>query len=282
MWKFSLTCSQAFLKHSSPAENKTRPNSAAYSVEIASSPSLTSENSPVEPKLDEVRTVSTTGASNIPEPTSSEKAAVNALLMAAMAMTEMGSSSSSLTAAVRSPQSSDVGSPKVKEPPDDSYCETPPKAIDLSEKLRDTKRQQPMALEIQKNEDTQYAKLTANEARTSFSDNGSTVETDDDSPKRDLPDETFSGQHPKVKRSRIGSHRKGIRNLGEEMISDDVNVENVSFPFNTYGHAYAGVDTMVETTPKAKTGKKEEITPVSARCIDFRRMNVHEHRAPKK
>jgi hypothetical protein len=280
MWKICLTFSQAFLKHSSPAANKSRPNSAAYNGEIASSPSLTSENSPVEPKLEEVSTVSTTGASNIPEPTSSEKAAVNALLMAAMAMAEMGSSSSSLVAAVRSPQSSDVGSPEVKEPPDETYYETPIKARDLSEKLRDSKRQQPMASEIQKN-GAQYPKLTANEARTSFSDNGSTVETDDDSPKRDLPDETSSGQHPKVKRSRIGSHRKGIRNLGEEMSSDHVNVENVSFPFNSYGHDYAGVDTMVETTPRAKTGKKEEITPVSARCIDFRRMNVNEPRAPK-
>jgi hypothetical protein len=81
---------QAFLKHASPAAaEKPKRTSSVDTTEVGSMPSLASEESPAERKTDDMKTVSVAGASAMPELMSSEKTAVNALLMAAMAMTEI-------------------------------------------------------------------------------------------------------------------------------------------------------------------------------------------------
>jgi hypothetical protein len=90
---------------------------------------------------------------------------------------------------------------------------------------------------------------------------------DEDSPKREYPghDETPS-QHHKVKRSRIGSLQKGSHGLRAEATT--------SAKAKAAGFAY--------NTPKNnKKGEgQNDLTPVSARCIDFRKMHVNESGAP--
>ena len=245
---------QAFLKHSSPAADKTRQSASHDVGDVASMPSLASENSPADSKFEEIRTVSVSGASRIPEPSSSEKTAVNALLMAAMAMTEMSGGSSQETA----PPESDTLMEDADQNSNRASYETPPKAQVTKEATQAASR-----VQVAGDESHEDARPTVSP----------TVPSDDeDSPKRDLPDRTPCNQH-KVKRSRIGSHRKGPRNLGEEM-NDDHKQDDKTSPSHVYS-TYNGENPIVET-PETKTrGKREEITPVSARCIDFRRMNVN-------
>ena len=238
------------MKHSSPAAKPSRPGGSHDVGDVASMPSLASEVSPADSKFEETKTVSAAGASKIPEPTSSEKTAVNALLMAAMAMTEMGAHETTAP-------KSDTKMPYVDRNHSKAPYETPPKAQVSRETTNNPDRAQSTS-----DERTQEARPTVSPTVAS---------EDEDSPKRDLPDSTPCNQQ-KVKRSRIGSHRKGPRNLGEEM-NDGAPPDEKMSPAHVYSN-YNGGNPIVETPDSKIRGKKEEITPVSARCIDFRRMNV--------
>ena len=68
------------------------------------------------------------------------------------------------------------------------------------------------------------------------------------------------GVQQKIKRSRVGSLRKGP----PRDLTSDLHQSN----------------TMVLETPKQSKEVKTELTPVSARCIDFKRMHVHESATP--
>jgi hypothetical protein len=216
--------------------------------------SLASENSPTEQQQAEdkrnVSAVATTRAAK-PPPTSSEKTAVNALLMAAMAMTEMCSGNQ--------PASTP---PKNNDGTQDDFFETPPKPH--VSKLKSPKRKQ----SIPGNSGVEaYSEPIRRGSVGTIQESSPSAASEEESPKRDCPDDTPS-QHPKVKRSRIGSLKKGPRNLGEEM-SDDK-------PPAAQPYTYANY---VAETPDQKTGGgTKDLTPVSARCIDFRRMNVNEQR----
>lgn len=206
--------------------------------------------------MDDSRVISATWASKIPEPTSSEKTAVNALLMAAMAMTEMGSQ----TAAPAAPPATTSTPPKryVTGAATATY-ETPPKR-DLAEKFRSPKRKTtPMSTDRRGSSGT--LPDSSPSALSDYCD-------DEDSPKREYPghDETPS-QHHKVKRSRIGSLRKGSHGLGAE-ITDAAKAKAAAFAYST------------PKNNKNAEGKINDLTPVSARCIDFRKMHVNESGAP--
>jgi hypothetical protein len=210
------------------------------------------------------------------QPNTAEKAAVNALLMAAVAMAEMSTQSVPLPDNQKQqPQQDPVSTPPdakttgIAEEDDDEIvdddedCKTPQK--NLLNQFQSPKRKQTETT-------THYMDTTPRtvgglrpedegESSTESSPSGSGGDSNDDSPKRDLAgmeDLTPSVQQ-KNKRSRIGSVRKGAsRNLGQEMAQ---------------GRANSSM--MVMETPKhLKSSARNELTPVSARCIDFKRMNM--------
>jgi hypothetical protein len=174
--------------------------------------------------------------------------------MAAMAMTEMGSQAAAAApppAITTSPKSYETGAAT------ETY-ETPPKR--LAEKFRSPKRKTtPMST------DRGGGCGTLPDSSPSA---GSDDCDDEDSPKREYPghDETPS-QHHKVKRSRIGSLRKGSHGLGAEM-TDAAKEKAAAFAYNT------------PKNNKKGEGQINDLTPVSARCIDFRKMHVNESGAP--
>jgi hypothetical protein len=228
-------------------------------------PSLSSEEtSPGERKVDDSRRISAKGASRISEPTSSEKTAVNALLMAAMAMTEMGSQTAAPTpspATTRTPPKSyEMGAATETE-----YT-TPPKRL-LAEKFRSPKRKTTPKRKTSPLVSTDRQGSSGTLPDSSPSVGGDDCD-DDDSPKREYPghDETPS-QHHKVKRSRIGSLRKGPHGSGADMI-DAAKAKASAFAYNT------------PKNKKQGEGQINEMTPVSARCIDFRKMHVNEGADP--
>jgi hypothetical protein len=268
---------QAFLKHASPVAKKAGQapkRTPSQDGDMGSMPSLTSsEESPNDSKADEVpsqkfKPVSSTTL----EPNTAEKTAVNALLMAAVAMTEMSSHAAPATTEV----------PLVSTPPDrrtetvapmeEEDCKTPQK--NLLRQFQSPKRKQADTESPgeHKEQNSVTPKMSQAKMRSQPNNGGSSTESsptgsgtgtgeedNDDSPKRDnseLTDMTPSLQQ-KSKRSRIGSVRKGpSRNLGQEMAHDQPSP-------------------MVMQTPKqAKSTVTNDLTPVSARCIDFKRMHV--------
>jgi hypothetical protein len=245
---------QAFLKHASPAAAKAKRTSSVDTGEVGSMPSLasdTGEESPAERKTGDMKTVSVAGASAMPEPTSSEKTAVNALLMAAMAMTEMSGHDTQAT----------TPPPAAKNGPIEDDHETPQR--NLLGAFKSPKRKQSEAANPQ--DLSSYpadGPTRGGSSETSSPCPGS----DEDSPKREHPGNDTPSNQQKTKRSRIGSLKKGPRNLGSEMSETPMKAAPPSHKKN---------DMM--TTPKTKgDGKKNELTPVSARCIDFRKMHVND------
>lgn len=190
----------------------------------------------------------------IQKPTSSERTAVNALLMAAMAMTEMSGQNNGeeeeAKAAAPTPGKDDSRTTQMEE--DD--CETPQK--NLLAKFNSPKRKQSDP------DDTIRLKNGNNNDQ-------SDEDEEDESPKRDHPGgNTPCSNEQKVKRSRLGSHKKFPRSLGKDMEHQRL-ATSVLNGLNNNGAAM--------TTPKQKGQlNNKDLTPVSARCIDFRKMHVNE------
>ena len=229
------------MKQSSPpAQKPTRRLSAGATV--TSMPSLSSERtdtmsddtSPGERKVDE--SVGGSGNSKVKaSPTSSEKTAVNALLMAAMAMTEMGGGAPNDVSTPPKADSADYTTPPTKDP--------------LAKNRTPKRKQSPMDAMVQ------HAAGDSSSPNAAIGDTQSQASSDKSSPSNS--DTTSDGgmtpsPAPQLKRSRIGSIRKPT----------DTSNTAKKFPF---------------TTPKQpKNGDgTTDLTPVSARCIDFRKMNVN-------
>jgi hypothetical protein len=249
---------QAFLKHASPMAEKPKRTHSVDNGEVGSMPSLASEESPAERKTDDVKTISVAGASSIPEPTSSEKTAVNALLMAAMAMAEMSGQSNESVSTPPAGQKMEV------DPTTEENFETPQK--NLMKKFKSPKRKKSSESEAANPQDTSTQPNAAEYRRQgSGHDSSPSSNSDDESPKREHPGDDTPSNAQKVKRSRIGSLKKGPRNLGDDL-SDEM-----------LGNRVQAVIDNSFSTPQTK-GKSQngDLTPVSARCIDFKKMHVNE------
>jgi hypothetical protein len=88
---------------------------------------------------------------------------------------------------------------------------------------------------------------------------------EDESPKREHPGDGTPSLRQKIKRSRLGSLKKGVRLMKSENSSDP--------------KATDGVVPMALSTPAKGTSTESKITdltPVSARCIDFKKMRVND------
>ena len=233
------------MKHGSPAPKKVTKRAQSVettgTAEGGSIPSLGSEESPPpaeKPKL------------GLQKPNSSERAAVNALLMAAMAMTEMSGQNETKAEALTPPKDN------TSAPMEEDNVETPQK--NLMSQFNSPKRKK--------------AEIDTTTMRSKDEKDESDDEEEDESPKRELPgDNTPLSNEQKVKRSRLGSHKKFPRNLGKEMEHQKI-ASSVLSGLNNTGAAM--------TTPKQKGQvKNKDLTPVSARCIDFRKMHVNETNA---
>jgi hypothetical protein len=240
------------LKHASPPVQKPKRASIAESADVGSMQSLTSEESS-SPSESKNNNGSKQQAPKLETATSSEKTAVNALLMAAMAMTEMSNKNDAATPPAQKKE--DTAAAAATE---EDEVETPQK--NLLHKFNSPKRKVA-------DRDSAVEKMAVDRE----TDSSPSEASDDDSPKREYPgDNTPISNQQKVKRSRLGSHKKFPRNLGNEMehqklatsILDGLNSADVT------------------TTPKTKGQlNKNDLTPVSARCIDFRKMRVNETNA---
>ena len=222
----------------------------------SSMPSLASEESPPTDK-NGMKTLSVAGQAV----TSSEKTAIHALLMAAMASTETSAQNTHVTTPPRATAKSDGAQ-------EEETIETPQK--NLIGLFRSPKRKQSQT-EANPQDTTTETLNDVGPMRSSI-DSSPSATSDDESPKREHPgDETPSNKQQKVKRSRIGSLKKGPRIMDDGMVE-----EPAKRPL--FGSTGTNGDSM--ETPKAKgEGKKNELTPVSARCLDFKRMHVNEAKA---
>lgn len=269
----NVSLSQAFLKHASPAAEKAK-RMTQESGDMGSMPSLASEGSTspsaegagsgsAKANADKDGSRSLNGTSSettsqatrtvaiatnedpkkMEEVTSSEKTAVSALLMAAAAMTEMVSSDDAETA---TPPAKTTSS---RQPMEEDF-ETPQK--NLFNKFNSPKRKQG---------DREPPKMPIENGSVSEEQSSS---GDDDSPRRDFErNNTPHSNQQKVKRSRIGSHTKFTKTLGNDFDPKQV--------------ASGVLASMDYSTPNTKGQfKTADLTPVSARCIDFRNMHVNE------
>lgn len=248
---FLFIAIQAFLKHASPvAEKQPRRTHSNESGE----PSLASEESPTT--TNGMKTVSVAGRT-LERPTSSEKTAVNALLMAAMAMTEM------------SGQDTEVSTPPTQASKPDGTQEdnfdTPQKNLlglfksPKRKQSTDEANPQDTTTTSSNDADKEGMRMGCQESSPS----GATSE--DSSPKREPPSGITPSNQQKVKRSRIGTLEKGPRNQ-----EDELNHDHLKRPL------FGTSDNKMETPQTKGEGKKQDLTPVSARCIDFRKMHVNE------
>eukprot|EP00980_Cylindrotheca_fusiformis_P001958 scaffold443_cov125-Cylindrotheca_fusiformis.AAC.7 len=249
---------KAFMKHASPPAQKPKRSSIVEAGDMGSMPSLASEEStpPSGSKTITTAKPSPKTGPKIEAATSSEKTAVNALLMAAMAMTEMSNKDDPATPTTKNSgedEEEEAGTSAMEE---DEY-ETPQKNLlhDFSSPKR-------------KIGDRDGVSGPKGPSTTKMRDTASSDSSEDDSPKREHPgDNTPLSIHQKVKRSRLGSHKKFSRNLGNEM-------DHQKLASSVLGGLKDGD---VASTPKTKGQlKNNDLTPVSARCIDFRKMHVNE------
>ncbi|KAL3923070.1 MAG: hypothetical protein SGILL_001863 [Bacillariaceae sp.] len=246
--------SLAFLKHGTP-EKPGRTNSRDHS-EAGSMPSLASEESPTGARVAQKLAA---GIGSMPPPSTSEKAAVNALqssektavnalLMAARAM--VGGSSGAQGTSRRGLQNSNgleslsaAATPPVNNVAVD--CATPDTSFVAEEHFETPQRSLFTS-----------PKRKAGEATPT---NGAKASAADVSPKRDHPGDTITPSvDQKMKRSRIGSVIKGPAENGD----------------NGEAAANASSAPMEMSTPAKGTTAKPDLTPVSARIIDFKKMSV--------
>lgn len=106
------------------------------------------------------------------------------------------------------------------------------------------------------------------ESADAYNKNG---DDDEDSPKREHPGDGTPSLLQKVKRSRLGSLRKGAQLLERVKSNGDEHVLETATTIS-------GVLPMEMATPAKEKGgvKIADLTPVSARCIDFKNMRVND------
>ena len=273
---------QAFLKHASPMAEKPRRTFSTDTGENGSMPSLASEESPSSGprKTNDKKTVSVTGASSIPEPTSSEKTAVNALLMAARAMASMsGGTEAAATTTTEPPEEEKIEAAST--PPSNNHTKsteendefvTPQKNLLGAFKSPKRKQQDSEGDDAANPQDTTTAQAYSSEYRRQSNGEDSSPSTtsadgDDDSPKREHPGDETPSNVQKIKRSRIGSLKKGPpRNLGNDMEGGAT----------TTSSSTTAMDISYNTPQTKGKLQNNDLTPVSARCIDFKKMHVNE------
>ncbi|KAL3921230.1 MAG: hypothetical protein SGILL_002855 [Bacillariaceae sp.] len=247
-WKEAAAYSLAFLKHGATPEKPARTNSSDKS-EAGSMPSLASESSPSRANgAQKLPPPSTTERAAVNALESSEKTAVNALLMAARAMVgggndAQGGTKRGLQNAGEGESSHGAVTPTVRNGTNDN-CATPDTSIAMDEEQYETP---------QKNLLHKFTspKRKARETREESNDHGDPDHSSDNTQSVEL----------KSKRSRIGSLRKGpADNIGENAGEDP----------NDAGGASAELSTPAKGTSSAVA----DLTPVSARCIDFKKMAV--------
>ena len=218
---------------------------------------------------------------------SSEKTAVNALLMAAMAMTEMagdvGSTNTenrqdTATASPINHRESNNGnnnSPEATNRSVDEHFETPQRNLlkkFMSPKRKVSDRNAEEERDIPTNIDE--SKLPSRNLASAYREQEYDDNDDEeDSPKREHPGDGTPSLLQKVKRSRLGSLKKGPRLLEREISNRESLAEEA--PTNN------GVLPMEMSTPAKATGgvSMADLTPVSARCIDFKKMHVNDSRS---
>jgi len=325
-WMMDAAHNLAFLKHGSTEKTQKHvsrvPSEGEPSKLLASSSkeSLIRNGGTINHnKSGRTESISINGSMNIPTPStaeraavnalqSSEKTAVNALLMAAMAMTEMSgqepSNISNNNKNVRNQPTSKThdtdtntshkaetvetyspplhnyqnkinhygngennSSPEATNRADDQF-ETPQR--NLLKKFISPKRK---ANETNTSEMNSAAKTDSSDhvdsCKTASGESFTEYESEDDeSPKRDRElagDGTYTPSiSQKIKRSRLGSFKKGVRH-------PDRNSEEMQ--------KTKGVVPMVLSTPAKSPGNEDKVTdltPVSARCIDFKKMHVND------
>jgi hypothetical protein len=191
-------------------------------------------------------------------PNTAERTAVNALLMAAVAMTDFSVEPHVTPSKVMSAREEVymVDTPSVDRKsttaPEEDY-ETPQK--NLYTQFQSPKRKQ-SDTDIDRGHGSMRSDNGSSSSESSPSGHGG--DENEDSPKRELAEMVVTPSvAQKIKRSRVGSVRKATnRSLGAEMSVDEASP-------------------MVMETPKqAKAVASNALTPVSARCIDFKRMHV--------
>lgn len=265
-------------------------------------PSLasSSEDSPVgSSKIRTTKTPFVNGVRSIASPTtaeraavnalkSSEKTAINALLMAAMAMTETDGdkydyaknrenrqdastkNGASFASSVATPSTfnnreSNIynnDSPEATNRATDDHFETPQR--NLLKKFMSPKRK--VGDQNSGERDIPMRNLASSDAYREKEE-----DDDDDSPKREHPGDGTPSLLQKVKRSRLGSLKKGARFLeGENSNGDEQFLEATSSSTN-------GIFPMEMSTPAKGMGGVNiaDLTPVSARCIDFKKMRMN-------
>eukprot|EP00531_Pseudo-nitzschia_arenysensis_P005921 CAMPEP_0116151352 /NCGR_PEP_ID=MMETSP0329-20121206/20047_1 /TAXON_ID=697910 /ORGANISM="Pseudo-nitzschia arenysensis, Strain B593" /LENGTH=890 /DNA_ID=CAMNT_0003647951 /DNA_START=314 /DNA_END=2986 /DNA_ORIENTATION=+ len=306
-WMMSAAQNLAFMKHGS-AEKPKRIISRAPS-EAGSMPSLasSSEDSPIS----KARTKSLTmnGARTMAAPStaeraavdalkSSEKTAVNALLMAAMAMTEMAGDtgatpnrenrqdastkngttlvSSTAAASPLNNRESNNGNSNSPEATNRSVdFETPQRNLlkkFMSPKRKVSDRNAEEESDILTSSYDEASKLPSRNLASAYREKKDDYDDDEDSPKREHPGDGTPSLLQKVKRSRLGSLKKGARLLERENSNGDQSLlEGTS----------SGAIPMEMSTPAKATGgvNMADLTPVSARCIDFKKMHVNDSRS---
>ena len=280
------------MKHGSAEKPKRVVSRVPSESGFVPSLSSSSDESPVRSSKLNTTSLPVNGAISIVEPNSaeraavealksSEKTAINALLMAAMAMTEMaGDNDSSATArekrqdaaARTSPLTNRESNASTHESPEatnrstDDNFETPQR--NLFKKFMSPKRKVGDRNEEDKYLPTDDASKFPSRALSSSDAYRETEEDDeDDSPKREHPGDGTPSLLQKVKRSRLGSLKKGARLLEREISNGDQE-----------GTSTNGVLPMEMSTPAKSTGGVNiaDLTPVSARCIDFKKMRVND------
>lgn len=239
---------------------------------------------------------------------SSEKTAVNALLMAAMAMTEMCSSNDN-----NSNSGGGINSPSVTESNDfgklQDTATTPPVSNTYAGKSNDgtpesnildaednfetpqrnllgkfmspkRKATEASTMETRYSEATPMSEepirkkiqQTYKNAIMKEDDDSDSDDEDDESPKREHPGDGTPGMQQEVKRSRLGSLKKGTRLMAQQLS----NGGSAHFDSDKKS-SNAGATAMDVATPaKGKEGSVTDLTPVSARCIDFKKMRVND------
>jgi hypothetical protein len=240
---------------------------------------------------------------------SSEKTAVNALLMAAMAMTEMsgpilenddscgtiskprsteGTTADRIEVTATTPPfnntsigNSNNGTPEANGNTENQF-ETPQRNLMgkfMSPKRKATPiearspRGMPMSVEPARKKG-HYKNAIANEEEYDHDDDDDEYDSDGDvdSPKRQHPGDGTPGIQQKIKRSRLGSLKKASRVMAKQQSnSRRADLGSTTKPRN------GGVVPMEMATPaKGIDGPTADLTPVSARCIDFKKMRVND------
>jgi hypothetical protein len=254
---------QAFLKHASPKRPEGRPLHHSDAHAIASMPSMVSSDTTPTSDTEIVAAVHHSGGET-QESSKSNGEVANALMMAAYAMTEL--------------HSTDTDPPE----PAASAKDPPGGVLRASPKRKSTE----LPNGCHKAYGPEIAQRSAGGGRGS---DAAPAPFPDAPKQRNLSPAATSftpSVQRKTKRSRLGSLKKPVHAEASVVVDDTPHPEKHSVdsdeePENkSPSHPIPSVEEREEeiaATPAAKTtSPKDILTPVTARCIDFRRMDVNE------